>query len=95
MQIDAKRVDYIAQLARVAMSPDECAAFAPQMSAVVQYVEQIGELDLSGVEPTYNVHHSADVTEPDVPRTFPDMDAIIANFPAREGRSARIKKVIG
>ena len=95
MQIDAKRVEHIARLARVAMTPEECAQFAPQMTAIVQYVEQIGELDLSGVEPTYNVHHAADVTEADEPRTFADMDAIIANFPAREGRAAKIKKVIG
>ena len=45
-------VAYVAELARLKLSPDEKSIFQKQLETIVQYVEKISELDLTGIEPT-------------------------------------------
>lgn len=48
-------VSRIAELARLALTPDELDLFTRQLGAILGYVEQIRHLDTSGVEPTSHV----------------------------------------
>ena len=94
MKVEKQTVKHIADLARIEMSEDEIEEFAPQLSSIFDYVEQVNELKLDGVEPMYNVHGSKDLEDEDLSRVFAHRDKIIANFPAAEGRFIKIRKVI-
>ena len=42
----------VARLARIELTDEEAATFQSQLGRVLEYVEQLGKLDVSGVEPT-------------------------------------------
>ena len=94
MEIDKKIVKYIGDLARIELKEEDLQYYAPQLTKIFNYVEKINELDLDGVEATYNVLGSKDVMDEDEPRIFKDIDRILEIFPKREGRFIKIRKVI-
>jgi aspartyl-tRNA(Asn)/glutamyl-tRNA(Gln) amidotransferase subunit C len=51
MPISESDIEKIAQLAHLEMADEECRMFAPQIAEIVAYVEQLNEIDTSGVEP--------------------------------------------
>ena len=55
MKINEGDVEYVAKLAMLDVAEDEKAELAAQLSAIVEYVEQLNTLDVSGIEPTAQV----------------------------------------
>jgi aspartyl-tRNA(Asn)/glutamyl-tRNA(Gln) amidotransferase subunit C len=51
MSVDANTVRHIAKLARIAVSDAEVEALAPELNNILGWVEQLQEVDVSGVEP--------------------------------------------
>ena len=71
--IDREQVLHVARLARLELSDDEVARMSTELSAVLDHIEKIGELDLDGVLPTTHVVEVSnalrpDVVEPSLPR---------------------------
>ena len=80
-------VAYVARLARLELSDDEIAAFQGQLGDIVEYVRKIGELDLSGIEPTSHAHPVQNVFRNDETRGGLAHDDVMANAPsARDGQ---------
>lgn len=55
MSITKQDVEHIAHLARLGLSEEEKEKFAKQLSSILDYVEQLKEVDTEGVEPTAQV----------------------------------------
>jgi aspartyl-tRNA(Asn)/glutamyl-tRNA(Gln) amidotransferase subunit C len=55
MKIEIADVAYVADLANLEVPPDQQEAFAVELSRIVEYVEQLNELDTANVEPTPQV----------------------------------------
>ena len=51
MPISESDIEKIAQLAHLEITDIECRTFAPQIAEIVTYVEQLNEIDTSGIEP--------------------------------------------
>ncbi len=51
MSVDAATVRRIAQLARIAVRDDEIQHLEGELNAMLDFVEQLSEVDISGVEP--------------------------------------------
>jgi aspartyl-tRNA(Asn)/glutamyl-tRNA(Gln) amidotransferase subunit C len=66
--IDRDQVLHVARLARLKFSDEEVERLAPELSKIVEYVEQMDRLDLDGVEPTSHVVELQNVLREDVPR---------------------------
>ena len=66
--IDRDQVLHVAKLARLKFSEEEIERLAPELSKIVEYVEQMDRLDLEGVEPTSHVVELQNVLREDVPR---------------------------
>ena len=60
MKIDGSRVDYIANLAQLAVTEEEKRELIGQMNSILEYVEQLNQLDTSGIEPTAQVVHTSE-----------------------------------
>jgi len=86
---DANHMDvsYVANLARIELTDEETMLFQGQLDQVLEYVEQLGELDVSNVEPTAHAMPLVNVLRADEPGVSLDHDAVIANAPAdRDGQ---------
>jgi len=59
MKISEHDVEYVAKLAMLEVADDEKKALAEQLSRIVEYVEKLNQLDVTGIEPTPQVVTSA------------------------------------
>ncbi len=55
MKISESDVQYVASLAMLEVAEDEKKELADQLSRIVEFVEQLNKLDVSGIEPTAQV----------------------------------------
>ena len=95
--LETKDVDRIATLARLALTSDERQRFASQLNDVLRYVEQISQIDTSGVVATSHPLRAADRWRDDEPRPSLSTTEALANAPDanRDAGLFRVPKVIG
>jgi aspartyl-tRNA(Asn)/glutamyl-tRNA(Gln) amidotransferase subunit C len=79
--IDREEVLHVAQLARLALSEEEIAPMARELSAVLEHVAKIGELSLEDVPPTSHVVELSGALRPDEPRPCLPRDVALAQAP--------------
>jgi aspartyl-tRNA(Asn)/glutamyl-tRNA(Gln) amidotransferase subunit C len=80
--ITRDEVLHVAQLARLALSEDEIEPMARELSAVLDHIAKIGELDLDDVAPTSHVVEIAGALRPDEPRPSFPREVALAQAPA-------------
>lgn len=92
-QTDVKR---IAELARLELTPDELDLFTRQLGSILTYVEQIRELDTTGVPPTSHVLNRP-VDRDDALRPSLSREDLLANAPdaATEAGLFKVPRVMG
>jgi len=89
-----QQVEYIAKLARLALSPEEVAAFGGQLSQIFSYIEKLNELDTREVEPTSHVLSLSNVFRADEARPSLPIEKVLENAPVREGDFFKVPKII-
>ena len=82
--IDRDEVLHVARLARLALSEEEVERMARELSAVLDHIERISELDLEGVPPTTHVIDVAGVLREDEPRPCLPREVVLEQAPAVE-----------
>ena len=93
-RIDERQVRHVAVLSRLKLSEGEVATFSRQLSAMLEYVEKLNELDTSDVEPTVHAVPISNVLRDDEPEEPMGVDEALANAPQREGSFYRVPKVL-
>lgn len=94
MSLSTEDVAKVAVLARLRLSPEEIQTFTERLNAVVNYVNQLQELDTTGVEPLahgveiHNVFRD-DVRGPALPR-----EAALVNAPRRNRENFLVPAVL-
>lgn len=99
MSVDKATVAKIASLARIKVSDAELEAMVPELSQMLEWVEQLGEVDVTGVEPMTAVIPNTlrlrdDVVDADPLTGGGKRDAVLANAPAPEHGFFGVPKVI-
>ena len=99
MSVDTTTVKRIASLARIAITDEEAARLAPELGNILGWIEQLGEVDTSAVEPMTAVipNHlrlREDVVDADPLTGGNKRDAVLANAPAAEHGFFGVPKVI-
>lgn len=87
-------VRYVAQLARLNLTPAEIETFQAQLSQVLQYVDKLSEVDVSTVEPTAHANPMSDVLRNDVAQTSLTVGEALANAPRQANDLFIVPKVI-
>jgi aspartyl-tRNA(Asn)/glutamyl-tRNA(Gln) amidotransferase subunit C len=90
MSISREEVLHVASLARLALSDDEVARFQEQLSAILDAVGKVRELDLADVEPTSHPLAVVNVWAEDEAHVSLPVDAALANAPDRDGDLFRV-----
>ena len=94
MSVDAETVRRVAHLARIAVGEDEVEHLKGEINAILAFVEQLGEVDVDGVEPMTSVTPMAMKMRKDEVTDGNIADAIVANAPAREDHFFLVPKVV-
>ncbi len=94
MSVDAATVRRIAHLARIAVSDAEVPHLQGELNAMLSFVEQLSEVDISGVEPMTSVMPMEMRKRPDVVNDGEISDDIVKNAPATENHFFLVPKVV-
>ncbi len=94
MSVDNKTVKKIASLARIAMTDAEVEAMVPEFNGILGWVEQLGEVDVTGIEPMTAVIPNMLRLRDDVVTDGNIRDKVLANAPAAEHGFFGVPKVI-
>ncbi len=90
MGISRDEVLHVARLARLELSDEEVARFQEQLSAILEAVSKVSELDLAGVPPTAHPLELENAWAEDEPRPCLPLDDVFANAPDRDGDYFRV-----
>jgi aspartyl-tRNA(Asn)/glutamyl-tRNA(Gln) amidotransferase subunit C len=84
MAITREEVLHVARLARLELTDEEIERFTEQLSAILEAVAKVSELELGDVEPTAHPLDVVNVWAEDEPRPSLAVDGALANAPERE-----------
>jgi aspartyl-tRNA(Asn)/glutamyl-tRNA(Gln) amidotransferase subunit C len=87
-------VRYVAGLARLELTEEECSVFQRQLEAILGHVESLTELDVEGIEPTSYPAPVYDVMRDDLPADSLPRESVLANAPDQAQDQIRVPKVI-
>jgi len=96
MQLSKEEIQHIAKLARLELTDGELKKYGDQLSAVLNYIDQLKEVDVKGVEPTAQVTGLENVLREDKARDWDgeEIEEALADAPEREERFIKVKRVI-
>ena len=99
MSVDKATVAKIASLARIRMDDAALEQMVPELNGILQWVEQLGEVDVTGIEPMAAVIPNTlrlrdDVIDADPLTGGNRRDEILANAPAAQHGFFGVPKVI-
>ena len=94
MSVDTATVRRIAHLARIAVKDDEVEHLKGELNAILAFVEQLLEVDVTGVEPMTSVTPMVMKQRPDVVTDGDIADDILKNAPATQDHFFLVPKVV-
>ncbi len=85
----------LARLARLRLTDDEVDQFTKEISAILEYINQLQSVDLTGVEPTYQVTGLKNVMRPDEVIDYgASPEELLKNAPATEKEHFKVKRMV-
>ena len=94
MALDPATVRRIASLARIRVEDDEVEKLRGELNAIFGWIEQLNEVDVSGVEPLTGASHMAMKLRADVINDGGYPERILFNAPDRAGDFFAVPKVV-
>ena len=92
--IDREQVRKVAHLARLELTAAEEEQFSGQLSSILEYFEQLSELNTDAVEPTTRAIDQVNVTRPDTLQPYGDREKILDGAPERDGEYFRVPQIM-
>ncbi|MFM2060939.1 MAG: hypothetical protein RLZZ507_609 [Cyanobacteriota bacterium] len=92
--IDREQVHKVANLARLELTPEEEEKFTTQLGSILEYIEQLSELDVADVPPTTRAIDVSNITREDKLQPYPDREAILSSAPEQEGDFFKVPKIL-
>jgi aspartyl-tRNA(Asn)/glutamyl-tRNA(Gln) amidotransferase subunit C len=87
-------VEYVAELARIRLTPDEIETFRSQLGQVLEHVAKLNEVDVSQVEPMAHSFPVYNVFREDEPRASLDRELALSNAPRQAQGLFIVTKVV-
>ncbi|MFD0918034.1 Asp-tRNA(Asn)/Glu-tRNA(Gln) amidotransferase subunit GatC [Pseudahrensia aquimaris] len=94
MSVDIATVKRVAKLSRIAITDERAASMQDELNTILGFVEQLNELDVSGVEPMTSVVDMTMRKRADKVTDGDKADDIVANAPATEDHFFLVPKVV-
>jgi aspartyl-tRNA(Asn)/glutamyl-tRNA(Gln) amidotransferase subunit C len=87
-------VEHVAELARFELTAAEKEQFIAQLNSILTYIEQLGDLNTAGVEPTSHVLPMSNVFRDDEVRPSLDRDQVLQNAPQESHFFFKVPRII-
>jgi aspartyl-tRNA(Asn)/glutamyl-tRNA(Gln) amidotransferase subunit C len=87
-------IQYVARLARIALTPEEEKTLGGQLENVLGYIAKLKEVDVTGIEATAHAFPLVNVTRPDEVTPSLTNDQALANAPAKAGGLFVVPKIV-
>jgi aspartyl-tRNA(Asn)/glutamyl-tRNA(Gln) amidotransferase subunit C len=94
MKISKSEVEHVALLARLKFNEDEIARFTTQLNSILDYMDQLKELDTSRVEPTFHAVARKNVLREDTILPSNPQEVALDNAPDGDRGFFRVPKII-
>ena len=96
MLLSKEEIQHVAKLARLDLTEAELEKYGGQLSAVLDYINQLKEADVEGVEPTAQVTGLTNILREDKIKDWDEkeIEEALADSPEQEGRFIKVKRVI-
>jgi aspartyl-tRNA(Asn)/glutamyl-tRNA(Gln) amidotransferase subunit C len=88
------KLDHVANLARINLTPEEKERFAAQIGDVLTYIAQLNEVDVTGVEPTAHAFPVVNVWAADVPEPGLSVEDALRNAPQKSDNMFVVPRVV-
>lgn len=94
-QLSLTDVQYLATLSQLQLSDQEAEHLTLDLARILEYIEQLSELDTEGVEPTYEVTDLDNVWREDVIQASPvSREDLLALAPEQKDNQIKVPKVL-
>ncbi|MEO3999792.1 Asp-tRNA(Asn)/Glu-tRNA(Gln) amidotransferase subunit GatC [Mesorhizobium sp. CAU 1732] len=94
MSVDIDTVKRVARLARIAVTEDEAGRMTGELNTILGFVEQLGEVDVTGVEPMTSVIPMEMKKRQDIVTDGDKAADIVANAPSTDENFFLVPKVV-
>ncbi len=94
MSLTVEQVRWVSHLARLQLSDADLEQMTRQLSSIVEYVNQLQQVNTDGVEPLAHVAELSNVFRADESRPSLPPDEALANAPERQGAFYRVPAVL-
>jgi aspartyl-tRNA(Asn)/glutamyl-tRNA(Gln) amidotransferase subunit C len=85
----------LAQLSRLKLTDEEIEKFREELSSILEYVEKLDSIDVSDLEPTYQVTGLKNVMRKDEPVNYGyKTEDLLKNAPAVKDNQFRVRRVL-
>lgn len=92
--ISKDQVKHVAHLARLAVTDEEVEHLTKDLSAIIDYAEQLNELDTDQIEPTTHVLNLKNVMRKDEPKDWITREDALENAPDAEDGQFRVPSIL-
>lgn len=94
MSVDLATVKRVARLARIAVTEEDANRMVGELNGIINFVEQLSEVDVTGVEPMTSVTPMDMRKRADIVTDGDKADDIVANAPATDHNFFLVPKVV-
>lgn len=92
--ISTSDIQHLASLSSLALADDEVDGLRQDLENIIGYIEQLGELDTSGVEPTYQVTGLENVWREDEVKPGISRDELLELVPEKQNNQVKVPQVL-
>jgi len=92
--ISTSDIQHLASLSSLALADDEVDGLRQDLENIIGYIEQLGELDTSGVEPTYQVTGLENVWREDEVKPGISRDELLELAPEKQNNQVKVPQVL-
>ena len=92
--ISTSEIQHLASLSNLALADDEVDGLRQDLGNIIGYIEQLGELDTSGVEPTYQVTGLENVWREDEVQSGVSREALLNLAPEKQNNQVKVPQVL-
>ena len=92
--ISTSDIQHLASLSSLALADDEVDGLRQDLENIIGYIEQLGELDTSGVEPTYQVTGLENVWREDEVKSGISRAELLELAPEKQNNQVKVPQVL-
>ena len=93
IMITKEQVEHVARLARLALTEEEKELYTKQLSEILDYIDQLNEVDTKGVEPMTQPIPTVNVMREDIVKKQFQREEMLKNAPHEEYGFFRVPKI--